>query len=354
MMECLFGIGVRLLVTFPDKMLREEAVYRFTGGTSLLTGQYELGIDQRLNPDQTPDKRYGAILHIWVPWAEANTPFKGKPYTTPPEYIEMILNKSDFKFLGFETHWKEKKKILFSSLKKRLRDALLPIPSVSIYSAAKRKSEETLLDLGPFSRDLSLAPIEEDNQFQEFEMITDKNINMEQNDKTEKRKKINIGKSYNVLLLGGLIKIEDQFIELGICGAAFFLSADTLERGLQAGRETIGIIESIPEVCHIFDVCGSGVFPNIKIRKRQEKNKTSIPEQTDSSTLAMEIPTLEIIMNSFSYQRLAECIKKIQDSIKRSQSKIYLRPAWYDWQWGNIAINIERWNNIEESHSKLI
>jgi formylmethanofuran:tetrahydromethanopterin formyltransferase len=350
MMECLFGIGVRLLVTFPDKMLREEAVYRFTGGTSLLTGQYELGIDQRLNRDQTPDNRYGAILHIWVPWAEANTPFKGKPYTTPPEYLEMILNKTDFKSLGSETHWKEKKMILFSSLKKRLRDALLPIPSVSIYSAAKRKSEETLLDLGPFSRDLSLAPIEEENQFDD----TDKNNNMEKNDKAEKRKKSNIGKSYNVLLLGGLIKIEDQFIELGICGAAFFLSADTLEIGLQAGRDAIGIIESIPEVCHIFDVCGSGVVPNIITRKQQDKYKTSIPEQADSLTLKRESPTLEIIMNSFSYQRLAECIKKIQDSIKRYQSNIYLRPAWYDWQWGNIAINVERWNNREESHSKLI
>ncbi len=340
MMECLFGIGVRLLVTCPDQLLREEVIHRFTGGTTLLTGQYELGLDQRKNPDETPDNRYGAILHIWVPWAEAKTPFQGRTTPTPREYIENILEFCDFKALGAEETCNEKKMILISALKKRLRDALLPIPSVSIYTAAKRKSEESKIDLGPFCKSLSLAPIFEGDQ------ESSRNI-----------KNKSVGTSYNILLLGGLIKIEDQFIEIGVCGATFFISGPTLEQGLKAGRQALQIIETLPEVCHIFDVCGSGVIPNKKNKKQQTDLIAQHPELAmnpselvvksfslktiEPISLSIGAPTLEIIMNSFSLKRLVECIKTIQISINKSQSEISLRPAWYDWQWGNIALGID-------------
>lgn len=51
LMELMMGLGVRLLVLCPDQESREEAIHRFTGGTTLLTGKYELGIDQRFGPD---------------------------------------------------------------------------------------------------------------------------------------------------------------------------------------------------------------------------------------------------------------------------------------------------------------
>jgi len=63
--EAFDGVFCRLIVTADDAETLRKAAEHATGTPSVVIGRTEAGIEKLLNPNQTPDKRDGALLQFW-------------------------------------------------------------------------------------------------------------------------------------------------------------------------------------------------------------------------------------------------------------------------------------------------
>lgn len=313
-LELKFGLGIRMLITTPDSITLDEAIHRFTGGNTLLTSNYETGLDQKISQDQTPDMRSGAVLHIWTPINANQIIDKSDNFNN--EDIERILIAQKFNLSNIT----ESKNILIKAVENRIRDALLPIPQIAIFSWANQRDSQLKIDLNLFSSKLSktanLQILSAENYFD------------------VKNKDGYSG--YCFRMMGGPVYIEDQFVELGLSGAAFIIITANLQIGLEAGRQALKIIESFPGISHIFDVCGSGLLPkNFKPSKPELDEHEIISESNNNGKIG-----LEIIMNSFDYSGLVRCIKKIVKKLEEYNNEINIVPAYYNRQWGDVFIEL--------------
>ena len=118
-MELKFGLGIRMLITTPDSITLDEAIHRFNGGNTLLTSNYETGLDQKISQDQTPDMRSGAVLHIWTPINANQIIDESDNFNN--EDIEQILIAQKFNLSNIT----ESKNILIKAVENRIRDAWL-------------------------------------------------------------------------------------------------------------------------------------------------------------------------------------------------------------------------------------
>src|SRR5512147_2732795 len=63
--EAFKGIFCRVIVTADDQETVRRAAEDATATPSVVIGRTEGGIEKYLNPNETPDKRVGAILQFW-------------------------------------------------------------------------------------------------------------------------------------------------------------------------------------------------------------------------------------------------------------------------------------------------
>ena len=63
--EAFTGIFCRVIVTADDEQTLRKAAEDATASPSVVIGRTEGGVEKYLTPNETPDKRVGAIMQFW-------------------------------------------------------------------------------------------------------------------------------------------------------------------------------------------------------------------------------------------------------------------------------------------------
>ncbi len=198
--EAFDGIYVRLIVTAKHAWLLEKAVNSATSLPCTVFGESEAGIEKWLSPNETPDRRVGAIIQIWVP---------------------KIKNFKD---------------LLMREVGKRIRQGILVVPTTRVFNATDGDDYiDAEINVGRcgdgyewfekrFGRDVIVIPI----MFGEF-----------------------------------LIERYIGYAN-GIAGGNIWYFCESEESALEVGEKAVEALKKVDGVITPFDICSAGSKPETK------------------------------------------------------------------------------------------
>jgi formylmethanofuran--tetrahydromethanopterin N-formyltransferase len=207
--EAFSGIYCRVIVTADDRDTIRKAAEDSTATPSVVIGRTEGGIEKYLNPNETPDKRVGAILQFW---GEIN----------PKKAFEESLKK-------FETE-----------LSYRIRQDILVKPFTAVFDALP--DAEGKLDM--------------------MERVGHCGDGYEWVEKRHGREVIVVP-----------LMVPDFIIEhylgyaRGVMGGNFWVMCKTKQALKQAGEKALAAIHNLYGVVTPFDVCSAGSKPETHFPK---------------------------------------------------------------------------------------
>ena len=199
--EAFEGLCVQLMVTAQDAEFLNRAANAFTALPSTVFGDAEGGIVRWLSENETVDGRLGAIVQLWVTGT-------GK--------------KATAKF--------------YDQLGRRMRQGILVVPTTAVFDHYPGESEHKfkMMDnvghcgdgyewiVNNYGRDLISVPI----------------------------------------MMGYDFLIEEELSYApGVMGGNLWLFCESIDAGINVGREAVKIIAEIDNVCTTFDVCSAGSKP---------------------------------------------------------------------------------------------
>ncbi len=207
--EAFAGIFCRVIVTADDEETLHKAAEDSTATPSVVIGRTEGGVEKYLSPEETPDKRQGALLQFW---GEIN----------PKKTFEQSLKK-------FETE-----------LSYRIRQDILVKPFTAVYDALP--SAEGKIDM--------MESVGHCGDGYEW---------------VEKR---HGGEVIVVPLMVPDFVIE-RFIGYGrgVMGGNFWVMCKTKQALKQAGEKALAAIHNVAGVVTPFDVCSAGSKPETHFPK---------------------------------------------------------------------------------------
>ena len=199
--EAFEGLVVQLMVTAQDAEFLNRAINAFTALPSTVFGDAEGGIVRRLSEKETIDGRLGAIVQLWVTGT-------GK--------------KATAKF--------------YEQLGRRMRQGILVVPTTAVF------------DYYPGISELKFNMMDNVGHCGDGYEWTVEKFN---------RKLINIP-----IMMGHDFLIEEELsYAKGVMGGNLWFFCDSVESGIQVGREGVKIIMELDNTCTTFDVCSAGSKP---------------------------------------------------------------------------------------------
>ncbi len=207
--EAFTGLFCRVIVTAGDQETLQKAAEDSTATPSVVIGRTEGGVEKYLTPQETPDKRHGAILQFW---GEIN----------PNKTFEQSLKK-------FETE-----------LSYRIRQDILVKPFTAVYDALPKA--EGKLDM--------METVGHCGDGYEW-----------------------VEKRYDREIIVVPIMVPDFIIEhylgyaKGIMGGNFWVMCKTKQALKLAGEKALAAIHNVEGVVTPFDVCSAGSKPETHFPK---------------------------------------------------------------------------------------
>jgi formylmethanofuran--tetrahydromethanopterin N-formyltransferase len=193
--EAFDGLFARLLITAKTESLLKKAAYNSTALPCTVFGESEGGVEQFITPDQTPDKRPGAIIQIWV---------------------------------GYGKNAKEK---LEHELGKRIRQGILVVPTTRLFN--HQETGDVLIDT--------------------MNKIGHCGDGYEHTETRFERTMINIP-----LMMGEFLIEKEIKAARGVMGGNIWILAETEDAGLAAGDAAVHAVRNTPGAIASFDVCSAG------------------------------------------------------------------------------------------------
>ncbi len=228
--EAFEGLCVQLMVTAQDAEFLIRAANAFTALPSTVFGDAEGGIVRWLSEKETIDGRLGAIVQLWVTGT-------GK--------------KATAKF--------------YDQLGRRMRQGILVVPTTAIFDH---------------------YPGETEHKFKMMDNVGHCGDGYEWVVKNYGRDLISVP-----IMMGYDFLIEEELSYApGVMGGNLWLFCESIDAGINVGREAVKILAEIDDVCDTFNVCSAGSKP-----------ETNYPE-IGPSTNHLYCPTLKSRLSSEEFK----------------------------------------------------
>jgi formylmethanofuran--tetrahydromethanopterin N-formyltransferase len=286
--EVFTGIFCRLIVTADDEETLRKAAEDSTATPSVVIGRTEGGVEKYLLPNETPDKRVGALLQFW---GEIN----------PKKTFEQSLKK-------FETE-----------LSYRIRQDILVKPFTAVYDALpKAEGKMDMIETVGHCGD-------------GYEWI-------------EKRG----GREVIVVPL----MIPDFVIERyigygrGVMGGNFWVMCKTKQALKQTGEKALAAIHSVHGVVTPFDVCSAGSKPETHFPKIGPTTNhlycPSLKERLGKESLVPEgvCYIAELVFDGVSLEAVREAIKAGIESVLEIDGVVKVSAGNYGGKLGEYKISL--------------
>ena len=296
--EAFEGLCVQLMVTAQDAEFLNRAANAFTALPSTVFGDAEGGIVRWLSENETIDGRLGAIVQLLVTGT-------GK--------------KATAKF--------------YDQLGRRLRQGILVVPTTAVFDHYPRATEQKfkMMDNVGHCGD-------------GYEWLVEK----------YGRNLISVP-----IMMGYDFLIEEELSYApGVMGGNLWLFCDSIEAGINVGREAVKILVEIDDVCTTFDVCSAGSkpetnFPEIgpstnhpycpTLQDKLPPGKFKVPEGVKS------IP--EIIFNGLDIKTVEKSMLMVIEGIINMDGLLKISAGNYGGKLGKYKIYLRRLGLKEDNFS---
>ncbi|KKN17509.1 hypothetical protein LCGC14_0965170 [marine sediment metagenome] len=283
--ESFEGLCVQLQITAQDKEFLFRAANAFTALPSTVFGDCEGGVVRWLTKDETIDGRVGSIVQLWITGAS---------------------KKAQVKF--------------YEQLGRRVRQGILVVPTTAVFNHYSAKSElkfNMMNNVGHCGDG--------------YEDIIEK----------YDRRLISVP-----IMMGHDFLIEKELSYApGVMGGNLWLLCDSVNSGINVGREVVKIVAEIDDVCTTFDVCSAGSkietkFPEIG----PSTNHHYCPTLKDKlSTAEFKVPggvlsIPEIVFNAIDIDTLKEAMLKSIQGIIEMNGLIKISTGNYGGKLGKYKI----------------
>ena len=195
--EAFGGVFTRFIITAGDKKRLKRAAYLSTALPSTVFGKSEGGIEDWLDPADTPDGRIGAVVQIWV---------------------------NDIK---------DSDRILASELGWRIRQGILVVPTTSVFNALE--SETTIDMMAPVGYCADGYQVEEERCGRQAIVLP--------------------------LMMGEFIIERHLGTARGVMGGNVWFFCDSVDTALKAGDRAVEAVDDVEGAVSTFDICSAGSKP---------------------------------------------------------------------------------------------
>ncbi|MBE6499138.1 MAG: formylmethanofuran--tetrahydromethanopterin N-formyltransferase [Methanobrevibacter thaueri] len=280
--EAFQGKYVRALITGPTESIVKRAAYDSTSTPSAVIGRVEGGVEGFLNPSQTPDNRFGAIVQYW-------------------------LGGDDVEKFAFELSY-------------RLRQDILVKPFTRIFDYSDKDSEEyiEMMDIVGHCGD-------------GYEWAVEK----------YDRKMINVPIAVPDFQIEEKFKINN-----GTMGGNFWYLCKTQEAVLNAGEAIIDAIMDVEGATTPFDICSAASKPETNFPeigpttnhfycpslKEKLGDKSKVPQGVNY------IP--EVVINAINTESMNKAVKTGIDTALEFEDVIGISAGNFDGKLGDKNINL--------------
>ena len=297
--EAFEGLVIQLMVTAQDAEFLNRAVNAFTALPSTVFGDAEGGIVRWLSEKETIDGRLGAIVQLWVTGT-------GK--------------KAQAKF--------------YEQLGRRMRQGILVVPTTAVFDYYPKKV---------------------DTKFNMMDNVGHCGDGYEEIVEKFDRKLISVP-----IMMGFDFLIEEEIsYAKGVMGGNLWLFCDSVDSGINVGREAVRIVAELNNVCTTFDVCSAGSKPVPPDAKFPEigppTNHPFCPTLKDKlSSEEFEVPEgvlsiPEIIFNALDLETVELTMAKIIEGILDMDGLLKISAGNYGGKLGKFKIYL-RELGLKESY----
>lgn len=279
--EAFEGVFSRLLITAENEKLLRKAAFSSTALPLTVFGESEGGVERFLDEEETPDKRKGAIIQIWV----AKTGDKNK--------------------LGWE-------------LGKRIRQGILVVPTTRVFAMPFNKNRAERIDAEYY-----IGRCGDGYEFSE---------------KRFGRRMI------NVPIMMGEFLIEHYLpCEIGVMGGNLWYMCNSIENALKITEKALKEIKKIHGIVTPFNTCSAGSkvetnYPDIGPTTNHyycPTLKNKIPDSKVPENVA-SIP--EIVINGASIEKVKKAMKAGIESVINENGLVKVSAGNYGGRLGKYKI----------------
>jgi formylmethanofuran--tetrahydromethanopterin N-formyltransferase len=287
--EAFMGVYCRVIVTADDEKTLRKAIEDSTATPSVVIGRTEGGIEKYLAPNETPDKRIGAILQFW---GEINS----------KRAFKESLNK-------FETE-----------LSYRIRQDILVKPFTAVFDALP--NPEGKLDM--------------------MEKVGHCGDGFEWVEKRHGRDVIVVP-----LMVPDFVIERYLGYSRGVMGGNFWVMCATKQALKEAGKKALDAIHQISGVVTTFDICSAGSKPETHFPKiGPTTNHLYCPSLKTRLGKESNVPEgvgyiAEIVYNGVSLEAIKEASKVGITAVLDVEGVMRVSAGNYDGKLGQYKIQIK-------------
>ena len=281
--EAFDGLFTRLLITARDRKRLRRAAYGSTALPSVVIGRVEGGVERLLNPDETPDGRFGALLQFWG----LHNPLRAK------ESVDRFSQELSY----------------------RIRQGILVVPTTAIYNALQSTDR---LDM--------------------MQRVGHCGDGYESEEEHLGRKIIRIP-----LMMGDFLIERYIGQSLGIAGGNIWIFCRNQRTALRAGEKAIAAISAVHGTITPFDICAAGSKPETKFPEigpttnhyycptlRERITDSKVPEGVNS------IP--EIVINGANLEMVENAMRAAIRAVREMSGVVRVSAGNYGGKLGKHRI----------------
>ncbi len=248
--EAFDGLLARMIVTAKTEKLLMKAVSSATALPSTVFNEAEGAIEKLLKPSETPDKRPGAIIQLWV------------------NYMKNVREN------------------LETQLGKRIRQGILVVPTTRVFNALdSEESIDTMNKIGHCGDG--------------YEWV----------EKRYGREMINIP-----LMMGEFLIEKKLGIKKGVMGGNVWFFCESEDAALEAGEKALAEMKNVEGTIASFDICSAGSkvggrFPEVGPTTNHPYCPTLIDKIPDSKVPKGVTSIPEIVIDGVDLEAVKEAMR---------------------------------------------
>lgn len=282
--EAFDGLFARICITARDGKRLKRAAYGATALPSTVFGESEGGIEKWLNEHETPDRRKGAVVQLWVNYDKEGDAVKKLEY----------------------------------EISKRMRQGILVVPTTSVFNALDSKEKIDTMDRIGHCGD-------------GYETI-------------EQR----FGREVIVVpIMMGEFMVERYLgYKKGVMGGNLWFFCESLETALEAGEKALTAVNKIEGAIAPFGICSAGSKPETKYAEigpttnhpycptlKYKISGSKVPKGVNS------IP--EIVINGVSLDSVKEAMKAVMNSVRDVEGLVKISAGNYGGKLGRYKVYLK-------------
>lgn len=248
--EAFDGLLSRMIVTAKNKKLLTKAVSSATALPCTVFNEAEGGIERFLKPSETPDKRPGAVIQLWV------------------NYGSKALEKLEYE------------------LGKRIRQGILVVPTTRVFNALKSDQKLDMMNKVGHCGD-------------RYETV----------EKRFGHEMINVP-----LMMGEFLIEKKLGVKKGVMGGNVWFFCESEDAALEAGEKAVEAVKKVEGAITSFDVCSAGSkvggrFPEIGPTTNHPFCPTLVGKIPDSKVPKGIKSIPEIVIDGVDLESVKEAMK---------------------------------------------